>query len=269
MNAERDEANAFWIWAAIEVLRRTGVRIEELLELTHLSLRQYRAPTGEMIPLLQISPSKTGNESYPPPPDLVAILARILRRIKTPEAQVPLLIRYDEHERTFGAPLPHLFQTEFQHRRQVISPGHVRKLLIGLAAKAGIVDVDGTPAGRRLDRAVGRGWLRGVARVGPQLRFQVGNPHLQCCVLRSQGIQFGAHFDDEFHQLRVRRLRRSTIIAFLLAIVFATRRLPTISRTMINRNVCLCRSDVSDLTSYSRGTKTRPGETRERLKRRD
>ena len=33
----------------IEVLRRTGVRIEELLELTHLSLRQYQAPPGEMV----------------------------------------------------------------------------------------------------------------------------------------------------------------------------------------------------------------------------
>jgi hypothetical protein len=33
-------------------LRRTGVRIEELLEFTHLSLRQYQAPTGDMVPLL-------------------------------------------------------------------------------------------------------------------------------------------------------------------------------------------------------------------------
>lgn len=146
VNAERDEDNAFWIWAAIEVLRRTGVRIEELLELTHLSLRQYQAPTGEMVPLLQISPSKTDRERViPADPDLVAVLARILRRVKAPEDQVPLLSRYDGHERTFGPPLPHLFQTVFQHRRQVINPGHVRKLLIALAARAGIVDVDGTP----------------------------------------------------------------------------------------------------------------------------
>ena len=55
-DAEREEDNAFWCAAVIEVLRRTGVRIEELLELTHLSLRQYQAPTAEMVPLLQISP---------------------------------------------------------------------------------------------------------------------------------------------------------------------------------------------------------------------
>ena len=37
-----------------------GVRIEELLELTHHSLSQYRLPsTGELMPLLQIAPSKT------------------------------------------------------------------------------------------------------------------------------------------------------------------------------------------------------------------
>lgn len=58
------------------VLRRTGARIEELPELTHLSLRQYQAPTGETVPLLQISPSKTDRERViPADPDLVAILA--------------------------------------------------------------------------------------------------------------------------------------------------------------------------------------------------
>jgi integrase len=145
VNAERDEDNAFWTWAAIEVLRRTGVRIEELLELTHLSLRRYQAPTGEMVPLLQISPSKTDRERVmPATPELVAVLARILRRVKTSDGQVPLLSRYDNYERTFCPPLPHLFQSVFQHRRKVISPGHVRKLLIGLAVNAGIVDTDGT-----------------------------------------------------------------------------------------------------------------------------
>jgi hypothetical protein len=85
-------AQAFWVWAAIEVLRRTGARIEELLELTHLSLRQYHAPTGEMVPLLQISPSKTDHERViPADPELVAILARIIRRIRATDGKVPLL----------------------------------------------------------------------------------------------------------------------------------------------------------------------------------
>jgi hypothetical protein len=84
-DAEREEDNTFWCAAVIEVLRRTGVRIEELLELTHLSLRQYQAPTGEMVPLLQISPSKTDRERVvPADPDLVAVLARICAASKPP-----------------------------------------------------------------------------------------------------------------------------------------------------------------------------------------
>ena len=48
---------------AVEVLRHTGIRIEELTELSHHSFIQYRLPaTGELIPLLQIAPSKTDTE---------------------------------------------------------------------------------------------------------------------------------------------------------------------------------------------------------------
>lgn len=140
------EDNAFWTWAVIEVLRRTGVRIEELLELTHLSVRQYSAPTGETVPLLQISPSKTDRERViPADPDLVAVLARIIRRVRPDTGRVPLLSRYDFQQRVFGPMLPHLFQREFQSRRQVLSPHYVREMLNALAVRAGLVDVDGTP----------------------------------------------------------------------------------------------------------------------------
>jgi integrase len=145
-DVEVAEDVAFWTWAAVEVLRRTGVRIEELLELTHLSLRQYQAPTGEMIPLLQISPSKTDIERViPADPELVAVLARIIRRIKGADGRVPVLSRYDAHERVFGPPLPHLFQRIWQGRLQAISANMIRDLLNTAAMRAGIVDVDGTP----------------------------------------------------------------------------------------------------------------------------
>jgi len=59
----RDEEHAFWAWAIIEVLRLSGIRAEELLELSHHRLVQYRLPdTGELVPLLQIAPSKTDAE---------------------------------------------------------------------------------------------------------------------------------------------------------------------------------------------------------------
>ena len=62
-----EEEHAFWAWAAIEVLRMTGCRAEELTELSHHSLVQYRLPgTGEVVPLLQIAPSKTDMERVIP-----------------------------------------------------------------------------------------------------------------------------------------------------------------------------------------------------------
>jgi hypothetical protein len=58
-----EEEQAFWTWGIVGVLRSSGVRIEELLEISHHSLVQYRLPTtGELVPLLQIAPSKTDEE---------------------------------------------------------------------------------------------------------------------------------------------------------------------------------------------------------------
>jgi integrase len=146
-DVERAADGAFWTWAGIEVLRRTGTRIEELLELTHLSMRQYRTPAGETVALLQISPSKTDRERViPADPDLVAVLARIIRRVKDPATgRIPLLSRYDYHERTFGARLPHLFQRVTQRRLEVINSGFIRNRITELAARADIVDTDGSP----------------------------------------------------------------------------------------------------------------------------
>jgi hypothetical protein len=122
------------------------VRIEELLELTHLSLRRYQAPTGELVALLQVSPSKTDAERViPADPELVAVLARIIRRIKADHGRVPLVSRYDPYERVFGPPLPHLFQRISQRRLQVLPANKVRELLDQVVERAGIVEVDGTP----------------------------------------------------------------------------------------------------------------------------
>ena len=64
---------AFMTWTIIELLRHTGIRIEEMLELTHLSVKQYRKPDGSVIPLLQIAPSKTDQERvFPCSPELMA-----------------------------------------------------------------------------------------------------------------------------------------------------------------------------------------------------
>jgi hypothetical protein len=62
-----EDDHAFWAWATVEVLRATGIRIEEMLELSHHSLVQYRLPnTGELVPLLGVAPSKTDAERLLP-----------------------------------------------------------------------------------------------------------------------------------------------------------------------------------------------------------
>jgi integrase-like protein len=59
-NLTAEEDRAFWAWATIEILRSTGIRVEELVQLSHHSFVQYRLPgTGGLVPLLQIIPSKT------------------------------------------------------------------------------------------------------------------------------------------------------------------------------------------------------------------
>jgi len=63
----QEEHQAFWTWAAVHALRHSGIRIEELTELSHHSFIQYKLPaTGELIPLLQIAPSRTDTERLLP-----------------------------------------------------------------------------------------------------------------------------------------------------------------------------------------------------------
>ena len=80
----REEEYAFWAFAAVEILRATGIRVEELTELSHHSLVQYRLPnTGEIVPLLQIAPSKTDAERLlVVSPDLADVLSTIICRVR-------------------------------------------------------------------------------------------------------------------------------------------------------------------------------------------
>ena len=95
--------------AAIEVLRATGVRAEELVQLSHHSLVQYRLPsTGELVPLLQIAPSKTDAERLLTvvSPELADVLSAVITRIRGNGPAVPLVAAYDDHERVLAARRP-------------------------------------------------------------------------------------------------------------------------------------------------------------------
>lgn len=137
------EEDGFWAWAVIETFRHTGVRLEELLELTQLSLRHYTHPTtGTLVPLLHIVPSKTDCERLiPMSPELVQVLLEVLRRAKGASDFVPLSIRYDYNERTYGQPFPHLFARFVGARQEVLSAHYLREILMHTAAFAGLRDV--------------------------------------------------------------------------------------------------------------------------------
>jgi integrase len=143
----KEEDRAFWTWAIVETLRLTGIRCEEMLELTHLALVTHTLPeTGEVVPLLQVAPSKTDTERLLlVSPELAHVLARIIARVRGSSQHVPLLARYDYYERTTGAPLPYLFQRQWGPTRQMISPHLVKDMLNLALERAGLTGPDGTP----------------------------------------------------------------------------------------------------------------------------
>ena len=78
------------------------------------------------------------------------MLATIITRLRAGnDGTVPLVARYDHHERTTGPLLPHLFQRAHGARREVISPGTVYKLLNTALAAAGLTDATGQPLAYR------------------------------------------------------------------------------------------------------------------------
>jgi Phage integrase family len=136
------EEDGFWCWAVVETLRHTGIRIEELLELTQLSLRHYTASTtGTLVPLLHIVPSKTDCERLVPmTPELVQVLLAVLRRAKASYDHVPLSIRYDINEKMHGQPFPHLFSRKVGTRQELLSLHYIRGTLNHVAAVAELTD---------------------------------------------------------------------------------------------------------------------------------
>jgi hypothetical protein len=142
-----EEHRGFWTWAVVEVMRHTGIRIEELTELSHHSLIQYRLPgTGELIPLLQITPSKTDTERLLViAPDLADVLSTIVSRIRDNRPDVPLVVSYDKNERLYNAPMPLLFQWRRRLENRPVSERALRKYLDHALTAIGVKDGAGRP----------------------------------------------------------------------------------------------------------------------------
>jgi hypothetical protein len=108
----------------------------------------YRLPdTRELVPLLQITPSKSDKERLLlVSPELASVLATIITRLRRgPDGQVPLVGRFDPYERVTGPRLPHLFQRVRGGRPHVMTPGGARKILNAVVAAADLRDAAGEP----------------------------------------------------------------------------------------------------------------------------
>jgi hypothetical protein len=118
-----DEEAAFWEWAYVEILRHTGLRVEELVELAHTSIRQYRRPKRRDHRAAGHRPVEDrSGAGHSHVGQLFHVIAMIVLR-QTSHGPIPLIPRYDGHERVRTAPMPYLFQRQIGGVCKVTSPG--------------------------------------------------------------------------------------------------------------------------------------------------
>ena len=141
-----EEEAAFWSWATVEVLRASGIRIEEMLELTHHSFVAYTLPTtGEVVPMLQVAPSKTDQERLLlVSPELAEVLTAIISRVRRGKPALPLVSAYDVFEQTWSAPMPFLFQRRYGSEDRPITRSYIRECMLATSHAAQIT-VAGQP----------------------------------------------------------------------------------------------------------------------------
>ena len=128
------------------MLRHTGIRIEELLELSHHGIVQYRLPsTGELVPL-QITPSKTDAERLLLiSPELADVLAAIVARVRGGDGTIPLATSYDGLEKRWRPPLPLLFQHYLGNEHRPATRNLVSCLLSEALGRLRVTTSDGQP----------------------------------------------------------------------------------------------------------------------------
>jgi integrase len=153
-----EEEDAFWGFAVVEVLRHTGIRIEELLELTQLDLHTYTHPDPAVgtVLLLHVNPSKQDRERMVVvSPELAAVFAAMARRVRaavgSTDTALPAVVAYDYGECVNSEPLPFLFQrTAGRGLKGTTRPMHKTYVARVLNKVVAAADLRG-PDGARLD----------------------------------------------------------------------------------------------------------------------
>ncbi|SHH32316.1 tyrosine-type recombinase/integrase [Streptomyces sp. 3214.6] len=140
-----EDERSFWAWASVETLRHTGMRIEEVLELTHYSFIAYTLPsTGEVVPMLQVTPSKADRERLLlVSPELGEVLTAVIQRVREGRDAIPLISRYDQHEGLHSPRLPFLFQRRRGFIPTAIPPAFIASVLREALERAGLTDQTG------------------------------------------------------------------------------------------------------------------------------
>jgi integrase len=144
--AIRDELDAFWDWALVELFVQSGLRIEEALELTALDVLRRRLPDGRAYYLLHVKPSKHDRARLLPIGDgLGHVLAQIVAHVRAfyRSASVPAIETWDYHENRPRPRAPYLVQGAGQPRG--MAPTTVRERLKRVSLAAGARRSGGEP----------------------------------------------------------------------------------------------------------------------------
>ncbi|MFI7123748.1 tyrosine-type recombinase/integrase [Amycolatopsis sp. NPDC049868] len=108
--------------------------------------RQQHTP-GEIVPRLQVAPSKTDEERLLlVSPELADVLSTIITRVRDPRTgAIPMLTSYDVAEKVWNPPMPLLFQWTFGGQRTTVSRPLIRKGINEVMEQTGLTNAAGQP----------------------------------------------------------------------------------------------------------------------------
>jgi site-specific recombinase XerD len=144
--AIRGERDRFWDWALLELLLTSGLRVEEVSELTTLDVLKRRLPDGQIYYLLHVKPSKYDRARVIPIGDgLGRVIAEIIDHIKAfyRTGVVPACDRRDYVAKTPLPTAPYLLQGAGHPSAMSIQT--IRGRLQNLSLAAGARHADGGP----------------------------------------------------------------------------------------------------------------------------
>jgi integrase len=141
-----DEVDTFWDWALLELFVQSGLRIEEVSELTTLDILRRSMPDGRLYYLLHIKPSKYDRARVIPIGDgLGRVLAEIVRYVKRFYncTSVPVCDHWQQSEKRPRPPAPYLIQG-IRHP-SAAGVQSIRNRIRGISIAAGARRSDGSP----------------------------------------------------------------------------------------------------------------------------